>query len=98
MLDRLQHLTRESCAALLQAASRARRRHRRRAVPADLDAFLDEFDTARGDLVSLLMNLALKDWERIATDDSKAKSPWPKKSSTTSSSTRLSSPGCSSVG
>jgi len=30
---------------------------------------LDGLDTARGDLVSLLMNLTLKDWERTATDD-----------------------------
>jgi hypothetical protein len=27
-----------------------------------------EFDRARGELVSLLMNLTLKDWERIAID------------------------------
>lgn len=38
-------------------------------APDDLDTFLNEFDTARGDLVSLLMNLTLKDWERTATDD-----------------------------
>ena len=32
-------------------------------------ALLDAFDTARGDLVSLLMNLTLKDWERTATHE-----------------------------
>ena len=32
-------------------------------------ALLDGFDTARGDLVSLLMNLTLKDWERTAIDE-----------------------------
>src|SRR6476620_7416852 len=30
---------------------------------------LASFDTARGDLVSLLMNMTLKDWERQATHD-----------------------------
>jgi hypothetical protein len=29
---------------------------------------LDRFDTGRGELVSLLMNLTLKDWERVAID------------------------------
>ena len=29
---------------------------------------LDRFDTGRGELVSLLMNLTLKDWERTAID------------------------------
>ncbi len=29
---------------------------------------LDRFDTVRGELVSLLMNLTLKDWERTAID------------------------------
>lgn len=36
---------------------------------ADLPALLDAFDAARGDLVSILMNLTLKDWERTATQD-----------------------------
>lgn len=69
VLDRLQRLTHEPTAPYfrqlppLDAALAA--------APAitDLDAFLAEFDTARGDLVSLLMNLALKDWERLANDD-----------------------------
>lgn len=39
-------------------------------IAADLTmALLDEFDTARGDLVSLLMNLTLRDWERTAIDE-----------------------------
>ena len=37
--------------------------------PIDAGALIDSFDTARGELVSLLMNLALKDWERTATHD-----------------------------
>jgi hypothetical protein len=36
----------------------------------DSAALLDAFETARGDLVSLLMNLTLRDWERTATHDS----------------------------
>ena len=36
---------------------------------ADDAALLDEFDAARGDLVSLLMNLTLRDWERTAIDE-----------------------------
>jgi len=38
-------------------------------TPADPDAVLGGFETARGDLVSLLMNLTLKDWERTAIDE-----------------------------
>jgi hypothetical protein len=39
-------------------------------VPVDqADALLAEFEAARGDLVSLLMNLTLRDWERTATHD-----------------------------
>jgi hypothetical protein len=30
---------------------------------------IDRFEVARGDLVSLLMNLTLRDWERTATTD-----------------------------
>ena len=36
---------------------------------ADEASLLDEFDIARGDLVSLLMNLTLRDWERSAIDE-----------------------------
>jgi hypothetical protein len=35
-------------------------------LPDDNETLLSEFDTARGELVSLLMNLTLKDWERTA--------------------------------
>ena len=35
----------------------------------DVPALLDALDSARGDLVSLLMNLTLKDWERTATHE-----------------------------
>lgn len=36
----------------------------------DPAALLDEMEVARGELVSLLMNLALKDWQRPAIDES----------------------------
>jgi len=35
----------------------------------DATGLLAEMDTARGDLISLLMNLTLKDWERTATHE-----------------------------
>jgi len=35
----------------------------------DLAALLDEMEVARGDLVSLLINLSLKDWTRGAIDE-----------------------------
>ncbi len=38
-------------------------------VPGSTDDLLSGLDTARGELVSLLMNLTLKDWERTATHD-----------------------------
>lgn len=38
-------------------------------VIVDGDDVLAGFDTARGDLVSLLMNLTLKQWERVAPHD-----------------------------
>ena len=69
VLDRLQHLTRESSPPWFKTLPSVDEAIAAAPVPTDLDAFLTEFDTARGDLVSLLMNLALKDWERIATDD-----------------------------
>jgi hypothetical protein len=37
-------------------------------VSTDGETLLREFDTARGELVSLLMNLTLRDWERTAID------------------------------
>jgi hypothetical protein len=38
-------------------------------VSADPASLLAEFDTARGEVVSLLMNLTLRDWERTAIDE-----------------------------
>ncbi|MGH2559152.1 MAG: hypothetical protein ACRDJH_08810, partial [Thermomicrobiales bacterium] len=39
--------------------------------PADADALLTTFDSGRGELVSLLMNLTIKDWEKPATHDTR---------------------------
>jgi hypothetical protein len=35
----------------------------------DLSTLLEEMEVARGDLVSLLINLSLKDWTRAAIDE-----------------------------
>lgn len=60
MLEQLQTMTRQENAYLRTP----------RQMPYDaaepLSALLDDFDLARGDLVSLLINLSLKDWERSA--------------------------------
>jgi hypothetical protein len=69
VLDRLQHLMRESAPPYFKQLPALDAALTAAPIPTDLDAFLGEFDTARGDLVSLLMNLTLKDWERVATDD-----------------------------
>ena len=67
-LDRVQRLVRESSPYFTTlpdfAASLAAT-----ADPGDPAALLETFETTRGDLVSLLMNLTLKDWERTATHD-----------------------------
>lgn len=39
------------------------------ALTGDSSELLNRFDTWRGELVSLLMNLTLKDWERTAIDE-----------------------------
>lgn len=69
VLERLQRLHRETAPPWFKTLPGLDEAIKSAPVPDDLDAFLNEFDTARGDLVSLLMNLTLKDWERIATDD-----------------------------
>jgi hypothetical protein len=38
-------------------------------VDQDAETLVSSFELARGDLVSLLMNLTLKDWEKRATHD-----------------------------
>lgn len=67
-LDRVQRLVRETAPHFkilpdFDTAVRAA------VTPDDPDAMLQSFETTRGDLVSLLMNLTLKDWERSATHD-----------------------------
>ena len=63
VLGRLQAMTRERDAFLPAVAADPQ------APPSDGEALLGEFDTARGELVSLLMNLTLRDWERTAIDE-----------------------------
>lgn len=62
-LARLQTMLRDSEPHLAPIPESAR------AGGGSFDELVDGLDTARGDLVSLLMNLTLKDWERTATDD-----------------------------
>jgi len=69
VLGRLQRLMRETAPPYFKELPSLDAAIAAAPIPGDMDAFLGAFDTARGDLVSLLMNLALKDWERIATDD-----------------------------
>ena len=67
MLDRLTRVKREQFANLraLPDLSDAQPP----AADQDLDALLGMFDTNRGELVSLLMNLTLKDWEKPAAHE-----------------------------
>ncbi len=69
VLDRLQRLTHGTTSVYFSQLPPIDAAIAAAPIPNDLDAFLTDFDTARGDLVSLLMNLTLKDWERTATDD-----------------------------
>jgi hypothetical protein len=69
VLERLQRLTHENTSVYFRQLPSVDAAIAAAPAPGDLDAFLNEFDTTRGDLVSLLMNLTLKDWERTATDD-----------------------------
>lgn len=68
VLDRLQRMVRETSPhlkalpAFAEAVAAAE-------LPDDVAALSESFDTTRGDLVSLLMNLTLRDWERTATHD-----------------------------
>lgn len=67
-LDRLQRLVRET-SPHLKALPDFDSAVGQTDPPADPAALMETFDTTRGDLVSLLMNLTLRDWERTATHD-----------------------------
>ena len=68
VLDRLNRAKRESYASLRELPNLADAEPAR--VDQSLDALLGAFDTNRGELVSLLMNLTLKEWEKKAAHDS----------------------------
>src|SRR5215212_9459269 len=69
VLDRLQRLTRQQN-AYLRPLPTTDELAANRAAPAEAgDALLTSLDIARGDLISLLMNLTLKDWERTGTHE-----------------------------
>ena len=63
VLDQLQTMTRQENPYLDRA------RQATYAPDEPLPSLLDDFDLARGDLVSLLINLSLKDWERTAVHE-----------------------------
>lgn len=63
VLERLQTITRRESPFLSAIAPAPG------AEDAELNELLNQMDVARGDLVSLLMNLTLKDWERTAIDE-----------------------------
>jgi hypothetical protein len=63
ILERVQAITREETPYLPTLRPVAS------AVDEDLPALLEGMETARGDLVSLLINLSLKDWTRGAIDE-----------------------------
>ena len=63
ILERVQAITREETPYLPAVRPSAS------ADDEDLSALLEEMEVARGDLVSLLINLSLKDWTRAAIDE-----------------------------
>ena len=69
VLDRLQRLTRERNAYLRPLPTMDELAANRGAPGDDAESLVSSLDTARGDLVSLLMNLTLKDWERTGTHE-----------------------------
>lgn len=64
VLARLQTMTREPEPYLREIGTAPGK-----ATEESAEGLIDQFDTARGDLVSLLMNLTLRDWERTAIDE-----------------------------
>ena len=67
VLERLNRMYREANPHLRALASLEGAEPRETDV--SLDDALTTFDSNRGELVSLLMNLTLKDWERVATHE-----------------------------
>jgi hypothetical protein len=69
VLDRLQRMTRQQNAYLRSLPSIDELAAERAAPAEDTGEALSSLDSARGELVSLLMNLTLKDWERVGTHE-----------------------------
>jgi hypothetical protein len=69
VLARLQRLTKERTPHLRPLPDAATLAANRAEPSGDTSAILSSFDTARGELVSFLMNLTLRDWEKTATQD-----------------------------
>jgi hypothetical protein len=69
VLERLQRMTKERTPHLRPLPDAATLAANRAEPSGDTSAILSSFDTARGELVSFLMNLTLRDWEKTATQD-----------------------------
>jgi hypothetical protein len=69
VLDRLQRMTRERNTYLRPLPSIEELAANRPAPADNPEPLLESLDSARGDLISLLMNLTLKDWERTGTHE-----------------------------
>jgi hypothetical protein len=69
VLERLRRMTAERTPHLRQLPDATTLAANRATPSGDTDAIVSSFDAARGELVSLLMNLTLRDWEKTATQD-----------------------------
>jgi hypothetical protein len=69
VLDRLQRMTRQQNAYLRLLPSIDELAAERTVSAEDAGDAVSSLDSARGALVSLLMNLTLKDWERVGTHE-----------------------------
>ena len=69
MLDRLNTMLRTEGAMLAPLVTESSAEQAELARSGDPDALLARFDHARGEVVSLLMNLTIRDWGRSAIGD-----------------------------
>jgi hypothetical protein len=69
VLDRLQRMTRQQNAYLRSLPTIDELAAERTAPLQNAGEALSSLESARGELVSLLMNLTLKDWERVGTHE-----------------------------
>ncbi len=68
-LERLNLLLREKEPRIRSGASEKTRQVQEEFMGGSVDGNLEAFNTTRGEIVSLLMGLSLRDWERSGTHD-----------------------------